>query len=188
VDGTNRMKQLIDDLLAYSGLGSRPANLEPMDANFALDGALKNLEVATSEAGVSIEREPLPRVVGDLGRLIQVFQNLVENAIKYRGGQAPQVHIGAKRLGQEWVFFVRDNGIGIAPEYHERVFELFQRLHTHSEYSGTGLGLSLAKRIVAQHGGRIWVESEAGAGATFLFTLPCLSLPEAEEQAALATA
>jgi PAS domain S-box-containing protein len=136
-----------------------------------LDMALKNLSVLVAESQASITHDPLPEVKIDAGQLTMVFQNLIGNALKFRGERRPEIHIGAKQEGREWTISVRDNGIGIEPDYFERIFVIFQRLHTRDEYSGTGIGLALCKRIAERHGGRIWVESTRGEGSTFYFTL-----------------
>lgn len=172
VDGVNRMQELINDLLAYSRAGSR--RREPADVSMdeVLARVLQGLGPAIEEAGAIVVSEPLPEVHGDSGQLAQLLQNLVANAIKFRGDKAPRVEISARREGDEWVFSVSDNGIGIAPEFSERIFVIFQRLHSRAEYPGTGIGLSICRKIVERHGGRIWVGSEPGEGTTFRFTLP----------------
>ncbi len=172
VDGVTRMQALINDLLAYSRVGTRQVAAGPADAEAILQRVLAALRPAMDDAGATVTHDPLPTVTADGVQLGQLFQNLVANAIKFRGGQAPHVHVGARRGADEWVFSVRDNGIGIAREYQERIFVIFQRLHSRAEYPGTGIGLSICKKIVERHGGRIWLESEPGAGTTFFFTLP----------------
>lgn len=172
VDGAMRMQALVNDLLLYSRVTTRGKEFAPVDLNNALQEALANLDVAVTEGNARVTHDPLPTVNGDTAQLGRLFQNLVGNAIKYRGEAAPQVHIAAASESDEWVFSVRDNGIGIAPEYAERIFVIFQRLHTREEYGGTGIGLSVCKKIVERHGGRIWVESQEGCGATFYFSLP----------------
>jgi PAS domain S-box-containing protein len=172
VDGATRMQRLINDLLAYSRVGTRGKEFAPTDANEVLDRVVADLGAAIRESEATVTRDELPRVMADASQLGQVFQNLVANAIKFRRQEPPRVHVAAERRGNEWVFSVRDNGIGIAPEYQERIFVLFQRLHTQAEYPGTGMGLAICKKIVERHGGRIWVESEAGQGTTFFFTIP----------------
>jgi len=171
VQGAMRMQRLIEDLLAFSRVGTRAAALVPTDANAALDAALENLKAAAGEAGATLTRGPLPTVLADPVQLGQLFTNLVGNAVKFRGTEPPRVQIGAERDGTQWVFRVRDNGIGIDPQYFERIFVIFQRLHGRNEYPGTGIGLAVCRKIVERHGGRIWVESEEGGGATFSFTL-----------------
>ncbi|MFN8536507.1 MAG: PAS domain S-box protein [Thermomicrobiales bacterium] len=180
VDGALRMQQLIRDLLEYSRVGTRGRAFAPVDTAAVVDRVLGDLGAALAESGGVVERDELPTVAGDSSQLRQLFQNLIGNALKYRRpGVAPEVRIAAAREGEWWLFRVRDNGIGIAPEHAERVFGLFQRLHTREEYAGTGLGLAICKRIVERHGGRIWVESEPGEGATFRFTLPAAGIDPA---------
>jgi len=213
VDGANRMQRLINDLLAYSRVGTRGKPFEPMDCNSALGQALVNLSVAIEDNNALVTNDELPTVMADEAQLVQLFQNLIGNAIKFRSEEPPRVHISARldtetrgrgdaetrRHGdaetrghgdaetrghgdsprhpitaspRQWVFSVRDNGIGIDPQHHERIFVIFQRLHNRDEYPGTGIGLAICKRIVERHGGRIWVESEVGKGSTFYFTIP----------------
>jgi PAS domain S-box-containing protein len=172
VDGARRMQALIDDLLSYSRVGSTPAPLRRTDCNAAAAIALRSLSVAIEESGAEVECGNLPWVKGDGVQLAQLFQNLIGNAIKFRGGQAPRIAVWAEREEGCWRFAVRDNGIGIAAEYFERIFVMFQRLHGRKSYPGTGIGLAICKKIVERHGGQIWVESEPQQGATFLFTLP----------------
>ncbi len=172
VDGAKRMQRLINDLLAYSRVGTRGEEFEPTDCTTALDQALLNLKAAVAESGAVVTRDPLPTVPADPRQFGQLLQNLVGNALKYHGHESPRVHVSAEQKGTEWVFSVRDNGIGIDPKYAERVFVLFQRLHNREQYSGTGIGLAICKKIVERHDGRIWVESQLGSGATFYFTIP----------------
>jgi PAS domain S-box-containing protein len=171
VDGARRMKQLINDLLNFSRAGRGPEP-RPIDLNRALERALAILALAIEENHAVVNVDGLPRVMGDEARLAEVFQNLVSNAIKFRGAQPPRIRIGARREDGFWTISVADNGIGIDPAYNDRIFAMFQRLHGREEYSGTGIGLAICKRIVERTGGRIWVESEPGCGATFSFTLP----------------
>jgi light-regulated signal transduction histidine kinase (bacteriophytochrome) len=171
VDGASRMQKLIDDLLAFSRVSTRGVQFQPVECASALDNALRNLTVSLRERQATVEREELPTVLGDLSQLSLLFQNLIGNALKFRGSEPPHIHISARREANTWVISVRDNGIGIEPQYYERIFVIFQRLHTRKEYPGTGMGLALCKRIVERHGGRIWVESELGKGTTFSFTL-----------------
>ncbi len=175
LDGVTRMQALIRDLLAYSHIGKRPAPHEPVDCGAVFNQALDNLKVAIEESGAVVTADALPIVQGDALQLIQLFQNLVGNAVKFHDQATPTVHVSAQREGQEWLFSVADNGIGIDPLYAERIFVIFQRLHGREEYTGTGIGLAICKRIVEGHGGRIWVESEPGKGATFYFTIPHLT-------------
>jgi light-regulated signal transduction histidine kinase (bacteriophytochrome) len=171
LDGALRMQQLIEDLLAYSRVATRGNAIVSSDSTVALNRVLRSLRLSIEETGVAISADPLPRVQADLGQLEHLFQNLISNAIKFRGAAPPRVHISAARRGPEWVFSVSDNGIGIDPRYFERVFVIFQRLHGRTDYPGTGIGLAIAKKIVERHGGRIWVESTPGQGTTFSFTL-----------------
>ena len=172
VDGAMRMQALVNDLLLYSRVTTRGMEFALTDTNDVLQEALANLDVAVAESNACVTHDPLPTAYGDTKQLARLFQNLIGNAIKYRGEAPPEVHVSVLKKGDEWVFSVRDNGIGIAPEYAERIFVIFQRLHTREEYGGTGIGLSVCKKIVERHGGRIWVESEEGCGATFYFSLP----------------
>jgi len=137
-----------------------------------LQEALANLMVAIEESGAEVTHDALPTVSGDTTQLAQLLQNLIGNALKFRGQRPPKIHVGAKLEGNEWWFTVADNGIGMEPQYFERVFLVFQRLHTRKEYQGTGIGLAICKKVVERHGGRIWVESDPGQGATFCFTIP----------------
>ena len=172
VDGATRMQTLIDDLLTYSRLTTREAPLAPTDCEVLLGEVLANLEASITESRAVVTHDPLPTVDADRTQLLQVFQNLISNGIKYRSERTPKIHIGAEERDDQWVFSVRDNGIGIAPQYADRIFRIFQRLHTRREYTGTGIGLAVCKKIVERHGGRIWVESEPEEGSTFFFTLP----------------
>jgi PAS domain S-box-containing protein len=172
VDGAARMKQLIEDLLAYSRVGTRGDDFQPTDSGQALEQALANLRAAIEASGATITHDPSAPVTADEVLLVQLFQNLIGNAIKFRGAQAPSIHVGMQEKAAEWVLSVRDNGIGIDPQYFERIFVLFQRLHSKAEYPGTGIGLAICKKIIDRHGGRIWVESQPGQGSTFYCTLP----------------
>ena len=174
LDGATRMQQLIVDLLAYSRIGREGKQFGEVDLNQALDRALANLKVASTESQAEIVKAPMPVVHGDLTLLTQVFQNLIGNALKFRGEAKPLIEIMVSPQGGEWQFAITDNGIGIAPQDFERVFVVFQRLHSRETYSGTGIGLSVVKKIVERHGGRIWVASAVGKGTTFHFTLPRL--------------
>jgi PAS domain S-box-containing protein len=178
VDGTRRMQALITALLELSQVGSRDRPLSAVDSTSACDVALENLRTAIDECGADVARGALPVVVGDETQLVQLFQNLVGNAIKFRGPRPSEVRIDAVRRDGEWSFSVRDNGIGIDPTQRDRVFGIFQRLHTREEYPGTGIGLAICKKIVERAGGRIWIESAPGEGTTFQFTMP--SPPEQE--------
>jgi light-regulated signal transduction histidine kinase (bacteriophytochrome) len=172
VDGAIRMQTLINDLLAYSRVGTRSQPLAPTDSHSALGEAIRNLVVMIEENHAIVTNDDLPTVRADASQLVLVFQNLLANAIKFRREDLPRVHVYAQDHGREWVFSVQDNGIGIAPQHAERVFVIFQRLHTREEYPGTGIGLAVCQRIVERHGGKIWFESEPGKGATFFFTMP----------------
>jgi signal transduction histidine kinase len=171
-DGASRMQKLINDLLAYSRVGTRGKSFEEVSLEAALTQALENLQLAIKEKNAIVTHDPLPVAYGDGGQLTQVFQNLIDNAIKFRSEEPPRVHVSARLEGGECVCSVQDNGIGIAPEYLNRLFLLFQRLHTRKEYPGTGIGLAICKRIVERHGGKIWVESKPGEGSTFYFRIP----------------
>ena len=173
VEGAKRMQALIGGLLEFSRVGRVEEPSGVVDMGAALDQALLNLRSAIEESHAAVTRGPLPTLTGNAGRLSQVFQNLVGNAIKFRrSGEAPAVHVSAVPHRKEWRFEVRDNGIGIDPQYLDRIFVIFQRLHTRAEYPGTGIGLSICKKVIERHGGRIWVESQPGAGSKFHFTLP----------------
>jgi PAS domain S-box-containing protein len=172
VDGVSRMQTLIDDLLSYSRVGTRGKAFETRDCNAILGQVLANLEAAIAEAGAVVTHDRLPVVKADAAQLTHLFQNLVSNAIKFRSKQPPRIHVAVRREDAHWVFSVQDNGIGIQPEYFERIFVIFQRLHTRTEYPGTGIGLAICKKIVERHGGRIFVESVPGQGSTFSFTIP----------------
>jgi PAS domain S-box-containing protein len=172
VAGIRRMETLIKDLLAYSRLGSQAQPLVQTNCAVVLANALANLAVSVSESGAIVTHDALPMVEADPSQLVQIFQNLIGNAIKFRGTEPPAIHIGAQRSAGGWTLSVADNGIGLEPQYFARIFEVFQRLHTRKEYQGTGIGLAICKKIVERHGGRIWVESQPGRGSVFRFTLP----------------
>jgi light-regulated signal transduction histidine kinase (bacteriophytochrome) len=171
VDGAKRLQKLINDLLNYSRLVSKERPLQQTECAEVLQLALRNLHVAIQESQASVTHDELPAVAADQTQLVQLFQNLIGNAIKFRNGPGPRVHVGVRREGDGWQFSISDDGIGIAPAHFERVFVLFQRLHSRSRYDGTGIGLTLCKKIVERHGGRIWVSSLPGEGTTFHFTL-----------------
>lgn len=181
VDGAQRMQQLIADILAYSRVTTHGKPLQRVELQTCVEHALQNLHVAIAERSATVEVGPMPAVSGDDVQLDQLFQNLIGNALKYCTNAVPHVEIGARRQGAMWAISVADNGIGIAAEYHEKIFRIFQRLHTRNEYSGTGIGLAVVNGIVDRHGGQIWVESEEGKGSTFSFTLRPAS--EGEEAA-----
>jgi light-regulated signal transduction histidine kinase (bacteriophytochrome) len=170
-DGAARMQRLIEDLLAYSRAG-RGEMTGLTDLGTVLDGVLRSLTASIEESATVITHDPLPTVTCNPVELTQVFQNLIGNAIKFKGQGRPEIHVGARRQTDDWLFTVQDNGIGIAPQFAERIFMIFQRLHTRQQYSGTGIGLAICKKIVERHGGRIWVESEPENGSTFCFTIP----------------
>jgi signal transduction histidine kinase len=170
VDGVTRMQALINDLLSYSRAGREPTPSEPTDSAAALAKALRNLKSAIEEKGALISAGPLPQVMADPLQVSQLFQNLIANGIKFCRDRRPEISVGAERHGAEWTFFVRDNGIGIDPQYADRIFLIFQRLHKREEFAGTGIGLAICKKIVERHGGRIWLESTPGQGTTFYFT------------------
>jgi signal transduction histidine kinase len=174
VDGARRMQQLINDLLAFSRVGRAPVPREAIDGGQVLRHALASLTAAIEESDAEIVAGPLPQVRGEPSLLAAVFQNLIGNALKFRGAERPHVEISAERDGDEWRFSVTDNGIGIEPQYAERIFMIFQRLHPKDAYAGTGIGLALARKIVEYHGGRIWLDTDAGPGTTFRFTLPAI--------------
>lgn len=172
VDDIRRMQTLVRDLLAYARAKQRTDPRAPVVLEEALRRALELLAGTIRDAAAEVTADPLPEVTGDLAQLASVLQNLIGNGIKFRGAEAPHIRIAAERRGEEWVVAVRDNGVGIDPRHHDRLFLPFSRLHTREERPGSGLGLALCKRILEGHGGRIWVESEAGRGATFFFALP----------------
>lgn len=172
VNSCGRMQALIDDLLEYSRVGRSEKPFDVIDCNLVFEDACANLQLAIRQDRASVTRGDLPRVRGDSFQLLQLFQNLIGNAIKYRSSEAPMVRVSASRQGDSWVFSVQDNGIGIAEQYHPRIFQLFQRLHSQKQYSGTGIGLAICQRIVDRHGGRLWVESEPNRGSTFYFSIP----------------
>ncbi|MEG4554227.1 PAS domain S-box protein [Microcoleus sp. F6_B5] len=175
VDGATRMQQLINDLLAYSRLGTRGQEFEEADCNAVVKQTMCNLQIAIAERKAAITCDAMPTVMADEFQLVQLFQNLIANSIKFCRQDIPLIHIAACRQESEWLFSVRDNGIGIDPQYADRIFIIFARLHSRRQYSGTGIGLAMCKRIVERHGGRIWVESQEGKGATFYFTIPIIS-------------
>jgi light-regulated signal transduction histidine kinase (bacteriophytochrome) len=173
VDGAKRMQALIAGLLEYSRVGRQEEAPAPVDSEQALDQALTNLRSALEDSKAVVTHDPLPRVFGNGAQITRVFQNLVGNGVKFRRPEeSPRIHVAAQLRANEALFSVRDNGIGIDPQYSERVFVIFQRLHTRTEYPGTGIGLSVCKKVVERHGGRIWLESQPAAGTTFWFTLP----------------
>ena len=180
MDGANRMRSLINDLLSYSRVGTKGKDFALTDCESVLAKTLTSLQMSIQESGATVTHDLLPTVMGDSGQLAQLFQNLIGNGIKYRNSRAPEIHVSCRRERQDWLFAVKDNGIGIDPQYAERIFIIFQRLHTRQEYPGTGIGLAVCKRIVERHGGRIWVESTLGQGSTFWFTIPAVVTVKAE--------
>jgi PAS domain S-box-containing protein len=172
VDGASRMQNLINDLLEFSRVAKRACEPEPTDCEFVLNQALANLETFIEENEATVSHDHLPEVMADSTQMAQVFQNLIINGIKFHSEEAPKIQISAEKKASEWIFSVQDNGIGIDPQYSEKIFEVFKRLHKKEEYPGTGIGLAICKKIVERHGGHIWVESELGKGSTFYFTLP----------------
>ena len=171
VEGAERMQTLIHDLLAYSRVGTKGGTFAPLPMKDAYDNALKNLKAAIDETGAVITRGELPMVNADASQMTQLLQNLIGNAIKFHGPKKPEITVNAERKGGQWVISVADNGIGIEPQYFERIFLIFQRLHGRAQYKGTGIGLAVCKRIAERHGGSIWVESKPGQGSIFYFTL-----------------
>jgi light-regulated signal transduction histidine kinase (bacteriophytochrome) len=173
VEGAHRIEDLLKALLAYWEVTERERDsLDSIDCSAVLAKALLNLQAAIAESSAVVTYDPLPTVVAEEILLIQLFQNLISNSIKYRGGETPRIHVSAERVAEGWLFAVRDNGIGIDPQDADRVFGVFKRLHG-SEIPGTGIGLAICQKVVERQGGRIWVESETGRGATFKFTIPC---------------
>lgn len=172
VDGAVRMQRLIQDLLIYSRVGRHGGSIKPTSSQRVLDEALRNLAAAIDENRALVTNDALPTVRADAGQLVQLFQNLLGNAIKFKRDEVPRIHVSAHDRGRDWVFAIKDTGIGIDQKYADRVFVIFQRLHTRSEFPGTGIGLALCKRIVERHGGQIWFESEPGQGSTFFFSVP----------------
>jgi chemotaxis family two-component system sensor kinase Cph1 len=166
------MERLITDLLAFSRIGTRGGNFVSTDLDAELHRALGNLQAGIESARATLTHDPLPTLTVDATQMMQLFQNLIGNALKFQGESPPAIHVGAQRQEGRWLFSVRDNGIGIEPQYFEKIFLLFQRLHTRTDYPGTGIGLAICKKIVERHGGTIWVESQLGQGATFYFTIP----------------
>jgi light-regulated signal transduction histidine kinase (bacteriophytochrome) len=184
VDGAKRMQALINDLLSFSRVGRRSGEHVVVDTGELFDIAIGNLEPVIEETGARVTRGELPQVQGEATLLTAVFQNLVNNAIKFRGELTPEVRVDARRADAEWIFSVTDNGIGIDPEYAERIFVIFQRLHSKDQYDGTGIGLALCKKIVEYHGGRIWLDTDRQEGSAIHWTLPVSSEPDPEPEAA----
>jgi PAS domain S-box-containing protein len=172
VDGASSMQNLINDILDYSRLTRTSREPKTTDCEFILNQMLSSLKLIINKNKATVSHDPLPEVIADSTQLAQVFRNLISNGMKFRSEEAPEIHLSAERKANEWVFSVRDNGIGIDPQYSKRIFEIFKRLHTRDKYSGTEIGLSICKRIIERHGGRMWVESKLDKGSTFYFTLP----------------
>ncbi len=179
VDGAARMQTLIRALLEYSRVSTRGQPFGAVDLETVLDEAIANLKLAIADAQAVITHDPLPTLRGDASQLMQLLQNLISNALKFRAERPPHIHVGVSKSDPHWTIWVRDNGIGIEPEYRDRIFLIFQRLHTRTEYPGTGIGLALCKKIVERHGGQIWLESQPGEGSTFFLTLPVEATPSA---------
>jgi len=172
VTGSARMDALIDQLLNYSRIDDAAERFGPVDCSEVVDEVVDNLQAAIRGCAATVSRSPLPTVRGDRAQLIQLFQNLIGNGIKYRADVRPKIDVSAQRNGSGWVFSVRDNGLGSEPRHHERIFAVFKRLHTHDAFPGSGIGLAICRRVVVRHGGKLWLESEPGAGSTFYFSLP----------------
>ncbi|KPL68295.1 hypothetical protein SZ64_09270 [Erythrobacter sp. SG61-1L] len=172
VDGARRMKRLINDLLTYSRVSNRPLKVKSIDLRAELEGVLALFQPQIEETGATVEIGPLPRIEGDPGQIERLFTNLIGNALKFRSDRRPHIRIEAQQHGKLWEFIIADNGIGIDPEFNEKVFEIFSRLHSREQYEGTGIGLAACKRIVELHGGLIWVEAGPDGGSVFRFTLP----------------
>jgi PAS domain S-box-containing protein len=177
IDSVTRMDMVLKDLLEFSRLGAKAHHMKPLNCSVALEQALYNLRSTIEESGAEITYDLLPTVMANESQIASLFQNLLSNSIKFRGKGKLRIHVSAEQKDNQWVFSVQDNGIGIDPKFFDRIFVIFRRLHTRQEYEGTGIGLAICKKIVELHGGRIWVESESGEGATFYFTLPVLDIP-----------
>jgi PAS domain S-box-containing protein len=172
VDGGSRMQTLINDLLSFSRVGTRAQSLKPVNCQILLERAIANLKIAIEESGANITYDSLPEAIADATQLTQLFQNLLGNAIKFRSDRVPLIHVSVEYERGNWLFAVKDNGIGIESQYAERIFLIFQRLHSRKEYAGTGIGLAVCKKIVERHGGNLWLKSQFGQGSTFYFTIP----------------
>ncbi len=174
VDGASRMQRMIEDMLEYSRVDVAKKTFEPIDFEDIFMQVMTNLKVAIEQNEAIVTHDPLPAVTADATQMVQLFQNLLSNAIKFRSKEKPRIHISARKKENDWIFSVRDNGIGISPKFFGHLFQLFQRNHSRSEYPGTGIGLAICRKIVERHGGNIWAESEVGKGSTFYFTLPAI--------------
>ena len=172
IDGARRMRQLIVDLLAYSRIGQQNQGIGQVDLEKILQQVLFNLEVQIQEANITITHDPLPTITADKTQMLQLLQNLISNAIKFRSEASPKIHVSATQDPSNWMIQVTDNGIGMERELTKKIFAIFQRLHTREEYPGTGIGLAICKKIVQKHKGEIWVDSEPGSGSTFSFSIP----------------
>ena len=172
VNGVNRMRDLINDLLLLSRIKTRGKPFEEVDMNVVLNNVMSDLRNSIKEKNATITNDPLPEIIADRTQMRTILQNLISNALKFHGETPPRVHISGETKEKEWIFSVKDNGIGIDPQYFDRIFEIFQRLHTREEYDGTGIGLALCKKIIQRHKGKIWVESEENKGSTFYFSIP----------------
>ena len=187
VDGANRMQTLINDLLIYSRAGTQAVEKRNVSSEDALDDALANLDIAIRESSAVIKHDELPQIYADPTKLTQVMQNLIGNAIKFRkSGVAPEITVTAERRSDQWLFTIADNGIGFDTKYSDRIFQVFQRLHGVGAYPGNGIGLAISRRIIEHHGGRLWAESQPGAGANFFFTLPVVQTASKQEARYLA--
>ena len=172
MDGAERLETLINDLLTYSRIDTQGISFKPVNCSSVFDQVKNDLLFGVEDTKADVTRDDLPTVMGDGSQMSQLFQNLLSNAIKFHGDDPPRVHVSAERQDDAWLFAVRDNGIGIDPEHTERIFAMFQRLHTQEEYPGTGMGSAICKKILERHGGNIWVKSQLGVGSTFYFTIP----------------
>jgi light-regulated signal transduction histidine kinase (bacteriophytochrome) len=172
VNGAKRLDTMTKDLLQYSKIKSKQSQVTPVNFEDVLEESLMNLKVPIEENNAIITHDPLPTIYGDEKLKVQLFQNIIENAIKYRSQETPKIHISAKKEKNYYIFSIKDNGIGMSPNHLERIFTIFQRLHSQEDYEGTGIGLAIAQKIVHQQGGQIWVESELRKGSTFYFTIP----------------
>ena len=172
VEGAKRMDKMINDLLEYSRIGNQEREFEYLQSEKLLETVLMNLKSVIEDTNTIITHDPLPLIFANEQMMIQLFQNLISNSIKYHGEKSPKIHISADNVNDEYIFAVKDNGIGIDQNHLERIFTIFQRLHTREEYEGTGIGLAIVQKIVQKHHGKIWVESELGKGTTFYFTIP----------------
>lgn len=181
-DSISNMVTLIRNLLKYSRVKTKSEKFKPADCETVLEQTFASLKADIEDSEAVITYDHLPEIIGDPILLARLFQNLISNAIKFRGKESPRVHISAEQRGNKWVFSVRDNGLGIEPEHIKRIFGIFERLHEEGVQAGTGIGLSTCRKIVELHGGRIWVESELGKGSTFYFTIPFIELSDSEKK------